>query len=303
MIGLIRAVVSLTAALVLAVTGPASLGRAEFGTGPIPGSGPGTMSVFHVEDGAHYRTARVSEPLGTPPEDGWPVVLAFHGRGGSSLAMSSYARLETAAAIVVYLDGLGGVWQGAPYAPPNDGSDTRFVRAVLARVGDTWPLDASRVYAVGFSNGGGFVGFLRCRMGEALAGVAYVAAAHYRGALSACGEGPVPTIVLHGTRDRIMSDRGGSRNGRQYLAVNEVLDAAARRNRCPDHTAAHIFRGVQVTRYLDCAAPLEYHRVSGGDHVWFGSANDKNPATSPGYATTEIMRFFGIESPASLPPG
>ncbi len=105
-------------------------------------------------------------------EQSVPLVLVFHGRGGSAANMADGTRIHEAwpDAVVAYLEGLTG--NPAPYDPQgsrrgwqiNPGElkdrDVRFVDAALDALNADYKLDAGRFYAVGHSNGARFAGIL-----------------------------------------------------------------------------------------------------------------------------------------------
>ena len=54
-----------------------------------------------------------------------------------------------------------GYWEGAPYSTAGI-DDIAFTKELLANLSTSYCLDPNRIYASGFSNGGGFVGTLAC---------------------------------------------------------------------------------------------------------------------------------------------
>ncbi|MGH7356319.1 MAG: alpha/beta hydrolase family esterase [Candidatus Rokuibacteriota bacterium] len=95
-----------------------------------------------------------------------PVILAFHGGGGNASGFKKYAGLDTIAdregLVVVYPDGTGPLarklltWNAGAccgYAQSHDVDDVGFALAILAALTQEMPLDATRVFATGHSNG------------------------------------------------------------------------------------------------------------------------------------------------------
>ena len=58
-----------------------------------------------------------------------------------------------------------------PYTLPNPHSDIDFISALILELGAVHGIDQSRVYAMGYSNGGGFVYDLACRLNNQITGV------------------------------------------------------------------------------------------------------------------------------------
>ena len=113
-----------------------------------------------------------------------PLVLAFHGHGGSMRTAASSFDFQTRwpEAIVVYLQGLptpirltdpegkkpGWQWEAGQYGD----RDLAFFDAVLAAMKKTGRVDERRIYAAGHSNGGIFVYLLWAVRGDVFAAVA-----------------------------------------------------------------------------------------------------------------------------------
>jgi polyhydroxybutyrate depolymerase len=96
-----------------------------------------------------------------------PLVFVFHGHGGSPQNIDRTMHIQTVwpAAYVVYMQGIPTPtrvdvegkkpgWQCAPGQV--DDRDLKFFDTVLADLRKNHPIDESRIYATGFSNGGVF---------------------------------------------------------------------------------------------------------------------------------------------------
>jgi len=87
-----------------------------------------------------------------------PLILAFHGAGdqaGTLEAVSGFSQpSNNRNSIVVYPQGINGYWQGAPYANSAI-DDISFTQQLVASLTTQYCVDLARVYATGFSNGGG----------------------------------------------------------------------------------------------------------------------------------------------------
>ena len=125
------------------------------------------------------REALVFAPAGTPGGK-VPVILAFHGHGGNMGAAAQWMRFQVAwpEALVVYPQGLPtrttidprGLKPGWQREPGQNGDrDLKLVDAILATLHQKFPVDDSRIYAAGFSNGGFFSYFLWAHRGATFA--------------------------------------------------------------------------------------------------------------------------------------
>ncbi|MFZ5438482.1 MAG: hypothetical protein ACOZQL_00670 [Myxococcota bacterium] len=166
------------------------------------------------------------QPVGAPPERGWPVVLVFQGSffGPSStwntvprdLAFGGYHQAKLQAALleqgftVIAPSALAGIaWQTNTGTPWELTFDRGFIEQLLAAMdrGDFGPIDPTRRYATGISSGG----YMTSRMALSYAGkfraLAIQSASWATCAGLACalpatlpGDHP-PTRLLHGRGD------------------------------------------------------------------------------------------------------
>jgi polyhydroxybutyrate depolymerase len=118
-----------------------------------------------------------------------PLVFDFHGRGGTArhAARVHHFHETWSEAVVVYMQGLNTPgrltdpegkktgWQAGP-GDQND-RDLKFFDAVLASMKNDYPVDETRIYATGHSNGGAFTYLLWAKRGDTFAAFAPVAAA------------------------------------------------------------------------------------------------------------------------------
>jgi polyhydroxybutyrate depolymerase len=219
------------------------------------------------------RTARLHVPrstLGHPA----PLLLAFHGSGGSGRFMEGYSHLggATSAAGVVGLfpDALHGRWRLEDEGSGPD--DVGFVRALLDVVGRTACVDSARVWATGVSNGGGFAARLACELADRLSGVAVVAGGF--GALRECRPArPVPVLEIHGTADPVVPYDGKDADDHRG-AVLPWVRSWVRMNGCTGSARGHRLsaRAVQLD-WATCRAGtrISHVVVSGGRHQWPGA--------------------------------
>ena len=115
-----------------------------------------------VVDGVE-RTYRVHLPKSYDGSQPTPLVLAFHMLTGNGRTMEWITHFNRVADeggfIVVYPDGYQNSWADGSYLFPADIDyidDVAFTLALIDELEDAYNLDASRIYATGFSNGGFF---------------------------------------------------------------------------------------------------------------------------------------------------
>ncbi len=161
-----------------------------------------------------------------------PLVLSFHGYGDNMQNFqSTNVHVAWPDAIVVYFQGLetrGGLagWQ----VERSDGvdRDLRLVDVALASLRQTYSVDADRIYATGFSNGGMFTYLLWTERPGVFAAYAPVAARLRR---SVRPKQPRPLFHVAGERDRQV--RFSDQEAAIEIAV-EVNGVGATTTRCGD---------------------------------------------------------------------
>ncbi|QDT35279.1 alpha/beta hydrolase family esterase [Thalassoglobus polymorphus] len=160
-----------------------------------------------------------------------PVVFGFHGHGGTArhAARSFKLHVHWPDAIVVYMQGIPtpgklsdpegkrNGWQHG--AGSEEDRDLKFFDKVLARIEEEFPVDKSRIYSTGHSNGGAFTYLLWAERGEIFAAMAPSAAAagQVRNSLT-----PKPVMHLAGEQDNLV----------KYTWQQATMDRLRKLNEC-----------------------------------------------------------------------
>lgn len=258
---------------------------------PAAGSRIGTLVV-----GGYERTYRVH----TPPVAGrpLPVVLVLHGGGGTGAGMERLTRGEFNRLadrwgfVVLYPDGLDRHWNDgrgvATYRAHRENvDDVAFLMALVDDVGRHVPIDRTRVYATGISNGGLMSFRLAIAAADRVAAIAPVAISMSE-PLARTGGPPRPTsmLLVSGTEDPLVPWEGGEiglpgrRGVGRVVSVAETMRLWAARSGCPaapvvtyepDRDPADGTR-VRRERYAPCRDGTEVvlYAVEGGGHTWPG---------------------------------
>jgi polyhydroxybutyrate depolymerase len=210
-----------------------------------------------------------------------PLVISMHGAGvwpALQMELSEWNKLaDREGFIVVYPSGLGGagprVWHVGP--GPGLAKDVRYISELIDKLEASYRIDPARIYANGFSNGGGMAFVLSCKLADRIAAVGMVGAAQTL-PWSWCTEHrAVPMIAFHGTADSFAFYNGGQSwvAPRPFPAVQTWTANWARRNGCgPKPVESTVAAGVTRASYIDCAggADVMLYTVHGGGHQWFG---------------------------------
>lgn len=228
-----------------------------------------------------------------------PLVLCFHGGSGVAEDQLAIGDLRDTADeerfILVYPQALpdpndGGStnWQvvtsgDLPFTVPNPHSDIDFVTALIDEMHTLHGVDLTRVYAMGYSNGGGFVYDLACRLNDHITGVGAVARTMYAESYANCQTvHPTPVVTILGTNDFASNYDGVVYEGTLYYHSSDEGNALwidendllpyAELVELPDLNTSD---GSTVERYqwsdAEGCRELTHYKVVGGDHDWPGA--------------------------------
>lgn len=164
-----------------------------------------------------------------------PIVLAYHGDGGTGAQLQEFWKIEEAAgdsAIVVYPNRPGG-WNVTDQSANNPylaGFD-----AIVAKVVEYNGGDATDVSALGWSNGGFMTQIVACWRPGKLHAVGAMAGSYpydststgsaWPNSFPRCeGQGPVPALIMHGDSDGVGN---GELSAKYWAYVNKCSAAPA----------------------------------------------------------------------------
>jgi polyhydroxybutyrate depolymerase len=230
-------------------------------------------------------------PAAVLPGVPMPVVLAFHGYTGGAYDLEYVGGLselsDAKGFLAVYPAGTGDPTQ---WDLPGD-VDVAFVTDLLAELEARVCIDLRRVFATGFSMGGGLANVLGCRLADRISAIAPVAALHGESWEGEClPSRPVPIVAFHGTADVFNPYEGGELGasefaGRPASPVEPWMAGWAAANGCgSEPTVTVVADDVDLLAWTGCQAATELYRVTDGGHTWPGGINDP----TFGYATESI---------------
>lgn len=166
----------------------------------------GAATISLVTDGVE-RSYRLYVPAGYGSER-LPLVLAFHGAGGSPEGLAELTGFDALADrerfAVAYPAGVFADSSSARSwnASAGDGvNDVQLARDVIADVGARLAVDAERIYVTGFAAGARLASRLACELADVLAAAAPVAGLQYPdGCVPAA---PISIVAFHGKADAV----------------------------------------------------------------------------------------------------
>jgi poly(3-hydroxybutyrate) depolymerase len=193
------------------------------GSGNTEGFGEG--GYVTIQSGGENRGFAIRLPDDYDADQPYPLIFGFHWNGGNSaqvdnggsngynMAHFGLQKLSNNGAIFVAPQGIGNGWQN-----PN-GRDLTFVDDMVKLITENYCVDTTRLFANGFSYGGGMSYAIACARAKVFRGVAI-----YNGAvLSGCegGNDPIALWQMAGLTDNVctvdaakpMRDRFVENNG------------------------------------------------------------------------------------------
>ncbi len=259
----------------------------------VPGDSERTISVNGLE-----RTYLLHVPAGLSNQKPVPLVFLFHGLSESASLMSIMTDFNSVSDskgfLAVYPNGTGSSgslsWNAGGccgYALENNVDDRAFVRQMIADLGAIFPIDAKRIYATGFSNGGLLSYRLACEMSDIFAAIAPVAGARF---INPCEPAQqISVIAVHGRLDNLVPYAGGGvipGSGQPFPSVEESLASFIKLDGCTASPRVTKDGIVTHTVYPDCrgGAGIEIYLVDGNGHAW--------PPSSLFPASSVIWDFF-----------
>ena len=256
------------------------------------------LSTEQIEFDGLNRTYLKYIPAGFDANSSLPLVMSFHGGAGNSSDQLAIADLRSLADqdqfILLYPDAypepLAGEtnWQvevsgELPYTEPTAHDDIGFVDALIDEMHAAHGIDLNRVYAMGYSNGGGFTFDLACRLNERIAAIGVVARTMYIESYAACNvTHPTAVMTILGTEDYNSLYDGITYEGTLYYASaddshelwleangiqDEPLETAVPNISSNDGSTADLITWESTD---ECVA-VEHYRINGGGHDWPGT--------------------------------
>ncbi|MDF5729008.1 MAG: PHB depolymerase family esterase, partial [Rhizonema sp. PD38] len=241
-----------------------------------------------LNDQGIKRTYYLYTPESYDPDRPMPLVIVFHGHGGSGHSIAQVSRFNDLANqkgfIVVYPDGLDGEWSLRGIFPAKV-NDVSFTTALLEHIQHIRNIDSRRIYATGFSKGAILTQALACKLPDRIAAFASVAGSlSIRFKPSCHPSTTVSMLMINGTNDQSVHYQGDHDSQRgSLISIPETVNFWRQHDGCasqpqvrklPDPNPKDRFF-VNVSRYSGCSKGTEVilASVMGGGHFWPGGAS------------------------------
>ena len=182
---------------------------------------------------------------------------------------------------VVYPQGVRDQWNAA--LDPGGVDDVTFIGALIDHLERTFPVDSSRVYVAGMSNGGAMTYRIGCALSDRIAAIAPVEAWN-----PGCRPSqPVSMVAVHGLADYQVS----------FTSAQQAVSAWRAYDGCPVDPRVQQAGPITHSVWAPCAVgtTVELYAVAGSGHEWPGSSPPlagHDPPSPDLNATQVIWQFF-----------
>lgn len=305
---------------------PASSARQEDPTPSNVSSGPpvGSEETGTLRSGGQDRSYLLYVPtsaLGSAVPI--PIVVAFHGPGGTGAQMRTMTKLNEMADrnrfVVAYPNAVAKNWADGRGVTPADQAnvdDVGFVNALLDLLQRRFTVDPARVYAAGFSNGALFAMRVACEMADRFTAVAAVSGTLSQATADDCEPArELSILIINGDQDPYVPFGGGAGQGEvgsgELLGARATADRWVQRDGCrpqpdsmdlPDTRNDGTHHSVLTWPACGRKTEVSLHVVKGGGHGWPGSqvrpGQDARGRLSQQFDASEVVWDFFFAHPA-----
>lgn len=286
--------------------------------------GEGELGIW-VHSGLYNRLYEVHTPPGVTAAQRRPLIVFLHGAGGTGPSFRRLVRADAAtdaaAFITVWPSGMEGTWTvgcttDCTAAEALRADDVSFLKTLVRVLAAELPVDTTRVYLLGFSQGGSLAQYFACRSDLPPAGIGMVGALLYKAAAQGCAPRKAfPVGIVHGDADPIALYTGFG-PGSAVMSVPETVDEWRRLMGCASEPSREFrpdtagdFTAASIYRFPGCrpGSAVVHYQVHGGGHTWPGNTGSWSLLAGPRSrnldATAEFLELFASVAPALSPPG
>jgi polyhydroxybutyrate depolymerase len=231
-----------------------------------------------------------------------PAMILFHGGGGTAPGIEAATHMNYHADknkfIAVYPEGYKNHWDDGRVVPGRKNvADLAFVAQIMQTLVTQFYVDPTRIYTVGFSDGGLFNERLTFVMREKIAAAAFVCAPETRVLIAAYGPShpPLPVLYMLGTSDPLMNWFSGPIHCGNVISADETVEKWVTANGCIRPPTVHHLANINtsdgsyvVLDYFanplgDRSNDVAFYKIIGGGHRWPGGdiKQPSNPNIPP----------------------
>lgn len=257
-------------------------------------SGCTTPTYRTIKQGTATRVYILHVPESYDSNTPIPLVINFHGFGGRAFSFYKYigdgpSNLNSIADsnnfMVAYPQGVEREKDGTEWDPRDNGipnineNDVYFTEQLISDISNDYNVNLSRVYAIGYSNGGMMAYGLACSLSDRIAAVGIMSGIMLP--VDVCDENEFTSIIhFHGIADYVLPYEGNE----WYQSVSDVVNFWLNHNNIPtsnlvttDLNNGDVVRDEYTGGNENTSVVLftvkEEHDKPGG-HVWFSDDID-----------------------------
>jgi polyhydroxybutyrate depolymerase len=229
---------------------------------------PARTDVLTIESGGNERFALIHTP--EHQRTLLPVVIALHGSSSSGETLQAETGFDDTADrngfIVVYPEGLSingeQSWNSGQCCEPATSAtvdDVGFIRDLIEKLKVAYPIDATRVFVTGHSNGAIMAQKLACRLTDRITAVASVSGA-LDDVASCHPSRPISMLEIHGTADENVFYEYGEQSAQAWRSFDN----------CVREMSTNIAEGLSVSGSSACTndTSVQLLTIDGGPHAW-----------------------------------
>jgi poly(3-hydroxybutyrate) depolymerase len=223
----------------------------------------------------------------TQSETDQPLLIVVHGGGGRDYPFPQQNRFQQLAE----QEGFVIAYALSELQPGNEGEwqlntdnqslhDINYIEAIMDDVAQRTSIDATRVYATGYSIGSMFVYELVCQLSSRLAAVASYAGTMPMNPKSCTPSDYIGVMHLHGSDDWLISYTN-SWDWKEWDSVGTMLDIPSlvgywkSKYNCQNETQQESSSSLHTIHdQCDQNARVEHHSVNGVEHEWPDEINN-----------------------------
>lgn len=227
-----------------------------------------TISIFQtIEGNLEERKVIIQTPSVIDYNKNYPMVFAFHGRGGTNSSWVNKLKSFTDKGefIGIYPQGFLKSWNlGAEASKAND---TEFVNLIVDELKKYNNLNFDKIYGIGTSNGSGLINKVAIETNHFKA-IAPIVSQLNESQVFHTQINPVSVYQINGAADSTIPIDGGSKFGHVFLTAENSAKKWANKFECNPLAEIIMIGEDTLTIYKDCKGDKEirYLRVENGEH-------------------------------------
>ena len=236
-----------------------------------------TNTYIEITSGNITRRFIIYLPKGYKNTVQHPLILVFHGYASNPFSLEKFTHFNSIAnqnnVILVYPEGTTSLvglrgWDTGLH-PTIRANDVLFVSNILNKLQSNLCVNPQKIYAAGFSNGGGFVAKLACQLSNRIAAFASVSGSYVTAFKTCNALRPLPIIEFHGTKDTVVPYLG--LEAKKESAAFTWASRWAKRDSCQQNPII-TNETDRITKYTWAACAdntsIIHYKIKGEGHSW-----------------------------------